>query len=137
MKNKLLYISATMCFTLFNVANADDNFLCLHNERANKYADAIHYCNLACNLNNNGNLCALLGALYYEQLHDYTRSIRAYEKSCYLKSSMGCFNLAMFYYSGDGVRQNKSIAKEYFGRACDYGLQTGCNNYRDLSKKGY
>ena len=36
MKNKLLYISATMYLTLFNVANADDNFLCLHNERVNQ-----------------------------------------------------------------------------------------------------
>ena len=35
------------------------------------------------------------------------------------------------------MRQNKSKAKDYFGKACDMGLQLGCDNYRKLNEQGY
>ncbi|WP_293731417.1 SEL1-like repeat protein [uncultured Actinobacillus sp.] len=41
------------------------------------------------------------------------------------------------YYNGQGVRQDKSKAKYYWGLACDNGDQMGCDNYRKLSEQGY
>jgi TPR repeat protein len=41
------------------------------------------------------------------------------------------------YYNGRGVRQNKSLAKEYFGKACYNGFQNACKNYRILNEQGY
>ena len=40
--------------------------------------------------------------------------------------------LGAMYYSGKGVRQNKPLAKEWFGKSCDNGYQVGCDAYRDL-----
>ena len=41
------------------------------------------------------------------------------------------------YDNGEGVRQDKKRAKEYFGKACDGGLQIGCDNYKILNQQGY
>jgi len=40
------------------------------------------------------------------------------------------------YLYGQGVIQNKAIAKEWFGKACDSGDQDGCDRYRELNLKG-
>ena len=45
--------------------------------------------------------------------------------------------LGFSYKYGQGVRQNFSTAKEYYGKACDLGLQLGCDDYRKLNEKGY
>ena len=49
----------------------------------------------------------------------------------------GCNDLGILYDNGQGVRQNFSTAKQYYGKACDLGLQLGCDNYRMLNEKGY
>jgi TPR repeat protein len=41
------------------------------------------------------------------------------------------------YFNGEGIRQDKSTAKEFFGKACDGGMQDGCKNYRKLNEQGY
>ena len=46
-----------------------------------------------------------------------------------------CYNLGILYYNGLGVRQNKSLAKEYFGKVCDLGEQKGCDAYKMLNVK--
>ena len=33
--------------------------------------------------------------------------------------------------------QNKKTAKEYYGKACDFGCQEGCDEYRKLNERGY
>lgn len=48
----------------------------------------------------------------------------------------GCNNLGVLYANGQGVRQDKGAAKEYFGKACDLGNQGGCNNYKILNEQG-
>ena len=42
--------------------------------------------------------------------------------------------LGAMYNLGEGVRQNYIVAKEYFGKACDGGLQKGCDGYRLLNE---
>lgn len=33
----------------------------------------------------------------------------------------------------DMIPQNYAVAKEWFGKACDNGSQSGCDAYRDLN----
>ena len=46
------------------------------------------------------------------------------------------FNLGVIYDQGKGVRQNEKLEKQWFGKACDNGLQDGCDNYRILNDAG-
>lgn len=48
----------------------------------------------------------------------------------------GCFNLGAFYLKGKGAKQDYHIAKEYFYKACELGLQPGCDVYKKLNEKG-
>ena len=43
------------------------------------------------------------------------------------------YNLGKMHESGQGVRQNHFTAKEWYGRACDNGLQQGCDAYKRLN----
>lgn len=45
------------------------------------------------------------------------------------------YNLAVLYDNGTGVRQSDSVAKEWFGQACDNGDQGSCDSYRILNQK--
>ena len=40
------------------------------------------------------------------------------------------YNLGVSYDDGEGVRQSKIQAKEWFGKSCDNGNQKGCDYYR-------
>ncbi|POP28490.1 hypothetical protein C3P63_08685, partial [Haemophilus influenzae] len=42
--------------------------------------------------------------------------------------------LGFSYLSGEGVQVNKSLAKEWFGKACDNGEQVGCEYYGKLNR---
>ena len=64
-------------------------------------------------------------------------AISYYEKGCKLKNKTACNNLGILYENGQGVRQNRTTAKEYYGKACDLGKQEGCDNYRKLNEQGY
>ncbi|WP_141091268.1 SEL1-like repeat protein [Campylobacter concisus] len=46
----------------------------------------------------------------------------------------GCFNLGAFYLKGKGAKQDYHIAKEYFGKACKLGFQSGCDFYKKLNE---
>ena len=52
------------------------------------------------------------------------------------KSTVAQYRLGNLYAEGQGVRQNLKVAKEWFGKACNNGNQSGCDNYRRL-KSGY
>ena len=60
-----------------------------------------------------------------------------YRKSCDLKDETGCFNVGVLFSNGQGVKQNKNTAKQYYGKACDFGYQKGCDKYRELNERGY
>ena len=42
----------------------------------------------------------------------------------------GCGSLGAMYEKGDGVRQDKRLAKEYVGKACDLGNEEACKIYK-------
>lgn len=48
------------------------------------------------------------------------------------------YNLGVMYINGEGGGlQNMKTAKEWFGKACDRGLQLGCDAYRELNEAGH
>ena len=47
---------------------------------------------------------------------------------------VGCGMLGVMYEKGNGVRQDKYMAKEYYGKACDLGAQDGCDEYKRLNR---
>ena len=47
------------------------------------------------------------------------------------------YNLGAMYSIGQDVRQDKKIAKEWFGKACDGGYQKDCDTYKILNQQGY
>lgn len=51
-------------------------------------------------------------------------------QDCDLNDSVACYNLGVLYKKGQGVKQNLKRAKDYYGKACDLGLQQGCDVYK-------
>ena len=68
---------------------------------------------------------------------DYQKAAQLCQKACDGGEAGGCAILGVSYQNGQGVKQNFSTAKQYYGKACDLGLQLGCDNYRKLNEKGY
>ena len=80
---------------------------------------------------------ASLGMMYYEGFgvrQDYILARKLFQKSANQGDSDAQGILGTFYEKGiGGVRQNKAIAKEWYGKSCDNGNQNGCNDYRRLN----
>ena len=68
---------------------------------------------------------------------DYQKAAQLCQKACDGGDAKGCYNLGVLYDNGQCVKQNFSTAKQYYGKACDLGLQLGCDDYKKLNKKGY
>ena len=45
------------------------------------------------------------------------------------------YNLGVMYINGKGVRQDLTVAKEWFGKSCDNDFQKGCDFYRLLNQR--
>lgn len=73
---------------------------------------------------------------YYEQAN-HAKAVEWYTKAANQGYAWAQFNLGWMYENGEGVRQNKSTAKRYFGQACDNGEQSGCDHYHELDQQGY
>ncbi len=41
------------------------------------------------------------------------------------------------YYNAKGIRQDYRKAMEYFGKACDMGEQSGCDNHKMMKSNPY
>ena len=65
---------------------------------------------------------------------DYTEAMNWYQKAAEQGLAYAQYNLGNMYYNGQGVRQNYTKAKEYFGLACDNKYQAGCDMYRKLNQ---
>lgn len=83
-----------------------------------------------------------LGEFYYSgELRripkDYHTALKWFNLAAERKNPDAQYKLGIMYESGNGVRQNKNSAKEWFGKACDNGSQYGCDDYRRLAEQGY
>lgn len=89
-------------------------------------------------------LTSIFVARIYESAEQYKQAFEYYKKGCGSKHlleelrAFSCVQLGLLYYQGKGkgVRQDKVAAKKYFGKACDLGEESGCNNYRILNEQG-
>ena len=76
-----------------------------------------------------------LGLSYYDG-QDYAQAFNWLQKAAVQGQVYAQYNLGVMYFNGEGVRQSPSIAKEWFGKACDNGLQEGCEGYKKLNQEG-
>ena len=86
-----------------------------------------------------GNLktCVLLGINYkygdFPFKQDYFKAASLFRKACDGGEALACWSLAWLYQYGKGVRQNKTEALKYYGKACDLKDQYGCDLYAELN----
>jgi TPR repeat protein len=68
---------------------------------------------------------------------DCQKGIKLLTKAAKQGHIQAILSLGRMYWHGLRVRQNKSLAKEYFGKACDLGIQDACDYYKTLNQEGY
>lgn len=82
-----------------------------------------------------------VGLIYYQGKgvrQDLVLARRMFQKAANKGNARGQGALGFFYEDGlGGLKRNKSTAKEWYGKACDKGLQDGCDEYRRLNERGY
>lgn len=74
-----------------------------------------------CREENKEDSCYELGRAYVES-YQTTKAMKAYEDSCILGHGLGCFALAKIH----GQENDMKKAREFFRKACDYGVQECC-----------
>lgn len=82
-----------------------------------------------------------VGSIYYDGKgvrQDLVLSRKMFQKAARQGDARGQAALAIFYEDGlGGLKRNRSIAKEWYGKTCDQGFQAGCDEYRRLNEQGY
>ena len=76
------------------------------------------------------------GAKAFEK-GDYKTALQIFEELSYKNNAKAKYNLGVMYDNGFGVKQDKKVAKKWYGEACDGGDQGGCDNYKKLNQQGY
>lgn len=75
----------------------------------------------------------LKSALEDTVIYTTKENIEFLEKSCQSNYASGCLVLGTRIEIGEGVRQNLSLAKEYYGKGCDLGDDAACKKYAELN----
>ncbi len=82
-------------------------------------------------------MCFILGVNYkygdFPFKQDYFKAAELYRRACDGGEAGGCWGLAWFYQYGKGVRQSKTEALKFYGKACDLKDQDGCDAYAKLN----
>jgi membrane associated rhomboid family serine protease len=79
-----------------------------------------------------GGACTSLGIMREEGKGgsvDMAGAAVAYSRACEVRAAAGCYDRALLLLNGD--HSDRSAARDYFERACSYGLRDGCTK-RDL-----
>lgn len=79
-----------------------------------------------------------LGVMYHGGKgvrQNYPHAFKLFQTAANLNVAEAQNNIGSMYDNGEGVRQDKVKAKEWYGKACDNGIQIGCDNYRKLNEK--
>lgn len=64
----------------------------------------------------------------------YKKANNLFKKDCESGDSFACYYLGVLYQNGkEGAQQDKNLAKEYYGKACDLDHQLSCEHYQDLN----
>ena len=85
----------------------------------------------------NFDTCFLLATNYkygdFPFKQDYFKAASLYKMACEGGRAGGCEGLGWLYQYGKGVRQSKTEALKYYGKACDLKDQYGCDLYAALN----
>lgn len=102
-----------------------------------KYKEAFDIWQTLCS-DNHAKSCTNLGFLYDTGLvePDKVKAIKLYEKGCDLGDDLGCSNLGIAYFNGDGVNKDFKLSAKFFSKACDLGSAFGCLNMGYLYENG-
>ena len=68
---------------------------------------------------------------------DYEEAMKWYMLAAEQANAIAQYNVGLLYADGQGVKQDKKAAKEWYRKACDNGLQKGCDAYRKLNEAGH
>lgn len=63
-----------------------------------------------------------------------SESAEAHKKLCEANNGLSCAVLGVYYQKGDGVNQNKLKAADLYKKACDLGVDNGCQNLQWLNQ---
>lgn len=106
-------------------------------------SEAKEYFEIGCKLKS-GASCHSLGNMYQFGSgvdKDEFKGLKYTKLGCSYGNSYACRDMAFYYVAGEIVRQNKSLAKEYFGKSCDlaekFNDYNGCEHYKRLNEQGY
>lgn len=64
--------------------------------------------------------------LAYYKTEQYDKAFELFTKSANQDDAFAQYNLGVMYEKGQGVATNKTLAKAWFGKACDNGYQKAC-----------
>lgn len=81
----------------------------------------------------------LLAHLYDEGLgtrQDRAKALHYFRKAANANIDMAQYSVGRCYEFGIAVKANAHQAKAWYGKACDNGLQPGCDSYRRLNERG-
>lgn len=76
-------------------------------------------------------------AMQYFAQREFFKAIECFRNSAEAGNPESMYKIGVMYRDGLGCRQDYATAKEWFGKACDHGLQPGCTEYAKLNKAGY
>ena len=83
--------------------------------------------------------CLILGDLYKEG--NYQKAVSLYQSglnllknTCENGDADSCDYLGDLYKNGWHIKQDRSLAKEFYGKACDLADQIGCDEYKQLNE---
>lgn len=76
-----------------------------------------------------------LVANHYHDAGDFEREFYWTNELAKQGSATAQFNLAVMHKKGEGVAQNYTLAKEWFGKACDNGEPEACEQYQLLKNQ--
>lgn len=71
-------------------------------------------------------------AVWADDVSDFRENLQAAAQG----NAAAQYNLGAMYAEGQGVRQDRALAQEWLGKACQNGNQDGCDNDQRL-KAGY
>lgn len=67
---------------------------------------------------------------------NYEKAYSIFQKSCKLKNPSGCYNLAVMYDLGKGIKKENEKAIELYEMSCKNGIINGCFNLGVIYDKG-
>ena len=72
-----------------------------------------------------------------KQYQDSQKAKEWLEKAAAQNKSHAQHELGVMYSKGEGIKQDKKVAKEWFRKACDNKVQKSCRIYKMLNEQGY